>query len=404
MGSDAQGLPHGVIGVQNGAHRIGVVDGKVERMNKRRLGLAGLALLAGLLLAGCGGGGKKESEGEGEGKAAKVTLQLKWVTQAQFAGYYAAKAKGFYEKENLDLNIKVGGASITPEQVVLGKQAQFGIDWLPSLLASRDHGQDLVNIAQVFTRSGMLELTWKDSGITSISQMRGKKVGVWCCGNENELYAALNKNGMNPKSDVTIVNQPFNMDLFLNRQVDAAAAMTYNELAQVLETKNPKTGNLYQPSDLNVINLQEVGTGMLEDGIFVRGDWIKDKDNQSIAKRFLAASFKGWIYCRDHAAECTQLVLDNGPTLGKGHQTWQMNEINALIWPAPDGIGIMDKAAYTRTAKIAQEFKVISKAPSADAYRTDLAHEAVDELDADGLDIHGDNWTKQKVKITPKGA
>jgi NitT/TauT family transport system substrate-binding protein len=194
------------------------------------------------------------------------------------------------------------------------------------------------------------------------------------------------------------------MDLFLNRQVDAAAAMTYNELAQVLETKNPKTGNLYQPSDLNVINLQEVGTGMLEDGIFVRGDWIKDKDNQSIAKRFLAASFKGWIYCRDHAAECTQLVLDNGPTLGKGHQTWQMNEINALIWPAPDGIGIMDKAAYTRTAKIAQEFKVISKAPSADAYRTDLAHEAVDELDADGLDIHGDNWTKQKVKITPKGA
>jgi NitT/TauT family transport system substrate-binding protein len=373
-------------------------------MNKWRLGLAGLALLAGLLLAGCGGGGKKESEGEGEGKAAKVTLQLKWVTQAQFAGYYAAKAKGFYKKENLDVNIKVGGASITPEQVVLGKQAQFGIDWLPSLLASRDHGQDLVNIAQVFTRSGMLELTWKDSGITSISQMRGKKVGVWCCGNENELYAALNKNGMNPKSDVTIVNQPFNMDLFLNRQVDAAAAMTYNELAQVLETKNPKTGNLYQPSDLNVINLQEVGTGMLEDGIFVRGDWIKDKDNQSIAKRFLAASFKGWIYCRDHAAECTQLVLDNGPTLGKGHQTWQMNEINALIWPAPDGIGIMDKAAYTRTAKIAQEFKVISKAPSADAYRTDLAHEAVDELDADGLDIHGDNWTKQKVKITPKGA
>jgi NitT/TauT family transport system substrate-binding protein len=393
-----------MIGVQNGAHRICVVDGKAERMNKRRLGLASLALLAGLLLAGCGGGGKKESKGEGEGKAAKVTLQLKWVTQAQFAGYYAAKAKGFYEKENLDVNIKVGGPSITPEQVVLGKQAQFGIDWLPSLLASRDHGQDLVNIAQVFTRSGMLELTWKDSGITSISQMRGKKVGVWCCGNENELYAALNKYGMNPKSDVTIVNQPFNMDLFLNRQVDAAAAMTYNELAQVLETKNPKTGNLYQPSDLNVINLQDVGTGMLEDGLFVRGDWIKDKENQSIAKRFLAASFKGWIYCRDHADECTQIVLDNGPTLGKGHQTWQMNEINALIWPAPDGIGVMDKAAYTRTAKIAQEFKVISKPPSADAYRTDLAHDAVDELDAAGLDIHGDSWKKRKVKVTPKGA
>ena len=227
-----------------------------------------LVLLVGALAAGCGGS-SKSSEGTtdtGEGGAkAKVTLQLKWVTQAQFAGYYAAKAKGYYDDENLDVNLKVGGPSITPEQVVLGKQAQFGIDWLPSLLASRDKGQDLVNIAQVFTRSGMTELTWKNSNITSIAQMKGKKVGVWCCGNENELYAALNKNGLNPKTDVTIVNQPFDMNLFLNNQVEAAAAMTYNELAQVLETTNPKTGKLYTLSDLNVIKMDDVGTGMLEE-------------------------------------------------------------------------------------------------------------------------------------------
>jgi NitT/TauT family transport system substrate-binding protein len=375
-------------------------------MRRRRLWLAGLAVLVGLLVAGCGGGENKSSEG-GEGKQLKrVTLQLKWVTQAQFAGYYAAKEKGFFKEEGLDVNIKVGGPSITPEQVVLGKQADFGIDWLPSLLASRDHGQDLVNIAQVFTRSGMLEIAWKDTGISTIAQMRGKKVGVWCCGNENELYAALRKNNIDPKSpsDVKIVNQPFNMNLFLNRDVDAAAAMTYNELAQVLETKNPKTGKLYQPSDLNVIKLEDVGTGMLEDGIFVRGDWIKSKDNQETAKKFLAASFKGWAYCRDHATECTQIVLDNGPTLGKGHQTWQMNEINALIWPAPKGIGVMDKTAYQRTAQIAQQFGVISKPPSADAYRTDLAQEAVDELDAEGVDVNGSGWKKQNVKVTPGGS
>ncbi len=374
---------------------------------RRRFLLAALAVLVGVLVAGCGGSSKSSGGGEekdkGEGQHAKVTLQLKWVTQAQFAGYYAAKAKGYYDDENLDVNIKVGGPSITPEQVVLGKQAEFGIDWLPSLLASRDKGQDLVNIAQMFTRSGMTELTWKDSGITTIPQMKGKKVGVWCCGNENELYAALNKNGMDPKKDVTIVNQPFDMNLFLNKQVDAAAAMTYNELAQVLETKNPKTGKLYQPSDLNVIKMNDVGTGMLEDGVFVRGDWIKDKDNAEIAKRFIAASDRGWIYCRDHVAECTQIVLKNGPTLGKGHQTWEMNEINALIWPAPNGIGVMNKKAYEQTAKIAQDFKVISKAPSKDAYRTDIAQDAVDEISAEGEDVNGNGYTKPAVKVTPKG-
>ncbi len=373
---------------------------------KRRFMLGALlVLLVSALAAGCGGGGKSsESDNAGGGAKKKVTLQLKWVTQAQFAGYYAAKEKGYYDEEGLDVNLKVGGPSITPEQVVLGKQAEFGIDWLPSLLASRDKGQDLVNIAQVFGRSGMTELTWKDSNITSIGQMKGKKVGVWCCGNENELYAALNKNGMDPKQDVTIVNQPFDMNLFLNRQVDAAAAMTYNELAQVLETTNPKTGKLYQPSDINVIKMDDAGTGMLEDGVFVRGDWIADKDNAETAKKFLAASFKGWIYCRDHVQECTQIVLDNGPTLGKGHQTWMMNEINALAWPSKNGIGVMDKADYEQTAEIAKQFGVISKAPSADAYRTDLAQDAVDEISAEGADVNGDDYTKPAVKVTPKGA
>ena len=218
-------------------------------------------------------------------------------------------------------------------------QAEFGIDWLPALLAARDQGGDLVNIAQVFARSGMTELTWKDSGITDVAGMKGKKVGVWCCGNENELYAALIKNNIDPKNkdDVTIVNQPFDMNLFLNNDVDAAAAMTYNELAQVLETKNPDTGELYTLDDLNVITMEDAGTAMLEDGIFVQGDWIADEANQDIAKRFLKASFKGWVFCRDNQDECLQYVLDSGPTLGEGHQVWQLNEINALTWPNATG-------------------------------------------------------------------
>src|SRR6266576_6465932 len=145
--------------------------------------VVGIAVLACLVVAG---GAAARTELATSSKATKVTLQLKWVTQAQFAGFYAAKAKGFYSQAGLDVNLKVGGPDISPEQVVAGKQAEFGVDWLPSLLAQRDTGTNLVNIAQVYTRSGTTEVTWKDSGINSIQKMKGKKYGVWIFGNEFE--------------------------------------------------------------------------------------------------------------------------------------------------------------------------------------------------------------------------
>jgi NitT/TauT family transport system substrate-binding protein len=365
----------------------------------RWLALAALLGVIVLALAACGG-----DDGGGDGDMDKVTLQSKWVVQAQFAGYYAALDQGFYEDEDLDVTIRPGGPDIVPEQVVLGGQAEFGIDWLDSLLATRDQGQSLVNIAQVFTRSGMTEVTWKDSGLDEITDLRGKKVGVWLGGNEHKLFAALNKNGIDPQKDATIVKQPFNMDLFLNREVDAAAAMTYNELAQVLETKNPDTGELYQLSDLNVMKMSELGTGALEDGVFVRSDWIEDEDNQDIAKRFLKASFRGWVYCRDNPEDCLRIVLDNGPTLGEGHQRWQLNEINALIWPAPQGIGIMEPESWEITKQIALDGKVIKKPASDDAFRTDIAEAAVDELKDDDVDVTGEGWQKETVEVTEGGA
>jgi NitT/TauT family transport system substrate-binding protein len=364
--------------------------------------LTALLLALVFAVAGCGG----DDEGSGgattaaEGERDNVTLQLKWVTQAQFAGYYAALEKGYYDEEGLNVTIKPGGPDITPEQVVASGGAEFGLDWLPSLLATRDKGSDLVNIAQVFERSAMLELTWKDSGLDSFAKLRGKKVGVWCCGNEFELLAALRKNGIEPtdKSDVTMVNQPFAMDLLLNRQVDAAAAMTYNELAQVLAQKDPDTGQQYTEEDLNILSMEEAGTAMLEDGVFVRGDWISDEGNQDIAKRFLKASFRGWIFCRDNAEECLQIVLDNGPTLGEAHQRWMLNEINALMWPNEGTFGVMNEEDFQRTADIALDLKVIQQPASKDAYRTDLAESAIGEIDED---TKGLEWQKEELEVEP---
>ena len=338
-------------------------------------------------------------------KLDKVTLQLKWVTQAQFAGYYAAKSLGYYTDFGLDVNIKVGGPSITPEQVVASGQADIGLDWLPSLLATRDTGTNLVNIAQMFARSGMTELTWKASGITSISKMRDKTVGVWCCGNQFELFAALTKYGMDPQHNkgVKIFNQPFDMNAFLHHKIDAAAAMTYNELAQVLESKNPQNGGLYTLKDLNVFKLQDQGTGMLEDGLFAKQDWAAS--HRDIATRFIAASDRGWIFCRDHMQQCVNIVLQNGPTLGRGHQTWQMNEINKLIWPNALGIGVMDPAAFKRTAAIALKYKVIKKPATSAAYDAQLAKAALQYLrnHVKGIDVYGKNWKPAAVSVTPGG-
>ena len=378
---------------------------KGERMKRARwLWLAAVLVLT-LVGAGCGGGNEDSSGGTGTSGGAKdkVTLQLKWVTQAQFAGYYAAKAQGYYDDEGLDVDIKVGGPDIVPEQVVLGGQAEFGIDWLDNLLATRDQNGDIVNIAQVFARSGMTEVTWADSGLDSIASLKGKKVGVWLGGNEHKLFAALNKNGIDPQSDVEVVAQPFDMNLFLNREVDAAAAMTYNELAQVLEQENPDTGELYTLDDLNVLKMSDQGTGALEDGVFVRGDWIQDEANQDIATRFLKASFKGWIFCRDNPDECLQTVLDNGPTLGEGHQRWQLNEVNKLIWPNDLGIGVMNPDDFANTAKIAIDYGVIKNEASSDAYIDTYAKAAVEALKADGVDVNGASWQAPTVEVTAGG-
>jgi NitT/TauT family transport system substrate-binding protein len=339
------------------------------------------------------------SRSSAEQSLTKVTLQSKWVVQSQFAGYYVAKAKGYYKQVGLDVNIKAGGPDILPEQVVLGRQAEFGINWFPSLLQQRDTGNDLVNIGQVYARSGTTEVTFKSSGINTFKKMRGKKFGVWIFGNEFEQRAALVKNGMNPDKDVQLVKQNFDMLAFLKGEIDAASAMTYNELAQVLEVKNPDTGKQYQLSDLNVFKYSDLGTGMLQDGVFVRGDWIKDKANQATAVKFLEASFKGWIYCRDHLRECTNIVLQNGPALPRGHQLWQMNEVNALIWPNRLGVGLMDPVEYKRTTNIAHTYKVIKKPATKASYRTDLARKAIANLKKQGLDVTGKGFKKSVVKL-----
>ncbi|HWC09290.1 MAG TPA: ABC transporter substrate-binding protein, partial [Solirubrobacterales bacterium] len=201
-------------------------------------------------LAACGG---SDSEGDGDGALTQVKLQLQWLPQAQFAGYYAAVDQGFFEDEGLDVEIIPSGGDIVPQDALANGDVDYAVAWVPKVLGSIEGGADLTNVAQIFQRSGTLQVSWADSGIESVADFEGKKIGSWGFGNEWEIFAAMAAEGLDSKS-VSIVPQAFNMNAFLQGDIAAAQAMTYNEYAQLLEAENPETGELYQPSEFNVIS------------------------------------------------------------------------------------------------------------------------------------------------------
>jgi NitT/TauT family transport system substrate-binding protein len=339
-----------------------------------------------------------------------VTLQLQWFIQAQFGGYYAAIDQGFYEDRCLDVTITEGGVDIVPQQVLADGQADFAIAWVPKALQTREQGADITNIAQIFQRSGTLQVSFADAGITTPADFAGKNIGNWGFGNEYEIFAALAEEGLDPANDVTLVQQQFDMAALLARDIDAAEAMTYNEYAQVLEAENPETGELYQPEDFNVISYEEVGVGMLQDAIWADGARLEsDEAYRDIAARFVAASIEGWAYCRDDAESCRDIVVAAGSQLGNSHQLWQMNEINKLIWPSESGIGITDQAAWDRTVEIAQNTPnlegatVLTAPPTEGAYTNEIVEEA-HALLGDSVDINGADFEPIEVTLEPGGS
>ena len=365
-----------------------------------------LVLVMAMITAACGDDGastdtvESVDETSAPAELTEVKVQLQWFAQAQFAGYYAAVEEGFYEEEGLDVTIIEGAVDIVPQQVVATGGAEFGLAWVPKALVANEEGAALVNVGQVFQRSGTLMVSWADSGITSPADWAGKTVGNWGFGNEFELTAAIAQEGV---EDVELVAQNFDMEGLLTRELDSAEAMIYNEYAQVLEVVNEETGELYQPEDLNVIDFNDVGTAMLQDSIWTTADYADA--NPEVVEAFLRGSFKGWIFCRDNPDECVQHVLSAGPTLGLSHQTWQMNEVNALIWPSPGGIGVMDKALWDQTVAVAtsQIPELSGVSIPEDSYRTDFAEAAVAALNDEGLDTVGSGFTKLDVTLNEGG-
>jgi NitT/TauT family transport system substrate-binding protein len=339
-----------------------------------------------------------------------VSLQLQWFTQAQFAGYFAAQDKGFYEDMCLDVDIVEGGVEIVPQTQLANGDVDFALAWVPKALASREAGADIVNIAQIYQRSGTLQVSFVEAGITTPEDFEGKKIGNWGFGNEYEVFAAIGQAGLDPATDVELVGQQFDMVALLDGSIDAAEAMTYNEYAQVLEAINPDTGELYQPEDFNVISYEEIGVGMLQDAIWADAARLADDaEYQDIATRFVAASMQGWTYCRDNVEECRDIVVASGSTLGASHQLWQMNEVNKLIWPSADGIGFINQDAWDRTVEISlntpnlEGATVLTAEPTDGAFTNEIVEAAWAMLADQDLDLFGEGYAPIEVTLNEGG-
>ncbi|MDP6431705.1 MAG: ABC transporter substrate-binding protein [SAR324 cluster bacterium] len=296
--------------------------------------------------------------------ADKVTIQLKWVTQAQFGGYYVAHDKGYYSAAGLDVTIKPGGPDIATPQVIAGGGADVIVDWMPSALASREKGVSLVNIAQIFKKSGMMLTCRKDSGIKSPSDFRGKTLGVWFYGNEYPFLSWMSQLGIPTKggsNGVTVLKQGFNVDPILQKQAECVSTMTYNEYWQVVDAG-------LSPSELVVYKYEDQGVATLEDGLYVLEKNLRNKAFVNKMARFLRASIKGWKYAADHPDEAADIVLENDDTGAQTekHQRRMMREINKLVGNQPQGIGYLIPADYNRTVKVlmsSDSTPVITKKP-----------------------------------------
>ena len=306
-----------------------------------------------------------------------VKLQLKWVTQAQFGGYYVAAAKGYYKDEGLDVTILPGGPDIAPEQVIAGGGADVIVDWMPGALAARERGVPLVNIAQPFKHGGLEMTCLKDSGVTSTKDFSGKTLGVWFFGNEYPFYGWMAKLGLKTDGSadgVTVLKQAFNVDALLQKQAACISVMTYNEYGQVIDAG-------ITPDQLVTFNYHDEGVGIMEDGLYVMEPNLADAAFQDRMVRFVRASMKGWKYAEANPDEAAQIVVDADETGAQtlDHQKYMMGEVAKLT---AGSNGALDPADYDETvatllAAISAENPAITKKPEGMAWTHDITDKAL---------------------------
>ncbi|CAL4858949.1 ABC transporter substrate-binding protein [Microbacterium sp. MM2322] len=389
----------------------------MRHSTRRRLAVIATVTAGALALSACAGT-TSTTPADGNEDFTPITdikLQLQWLPQAQFAGYYVAQEMGYFEDEGFDnVEIVPSGGDIVPQDALIAGDVDFAVAWVPKVLGTiESSGVELTDIAQVFQRSGTTQVSWKGDGVTSVADFEGKRIGSWGSGNEWEIFAAMAADDLD-STTVSVVTQDFSMNALLDGDVDAAQAMTYNELAQVLEVVNPDTGKLYTMDDLDVVSYEDTKGAMLQDAIWADTERLADDPAYAdAAVRFLKAITKGWLYARDNVDKSADTVWDIASTaeaafpIGATHQLWQLNEVNKLIWTDVP-FGTIEQDAWDQTvdgaiAAVNQDgMHLITEEPPASAFSNEYIEKALAELKEEGVSVDG-AYTPIDVTLTEGG-
>jgi NitT/TauT family transport system substrate-binding protein len=345
-------------------------------------------------------GSPSGSPGPTQGTAS-IRVQLPGPLSGRFAGYIAAQKLGYFDDDNLKVTfVPADGASPPDTYYNPGASGpELTVATVVPVLVAREHGSDLVNIAQIFQKSGTVELTWKKNAISDLCGLKAKRIGLWPAPGDIEITSSLAACPLTPSQYTAVVVAP-DVSGLLNRTVDATQAETYDQVAQVLEATNPATNQQYTPDDIATLAPTD-RHATLQDGIFASAAWLGTGSNRDVAESFIRASIRGWLYCRDHQEDCVQFVVGAASGQGVSHTRWMINEVNGLIWPSADGIGALDPVLWQQTITIAMSSGVITKLPSLAAYDDTLVPDAVAILQ--GKDLTATGYQKGTVVVAPGG-
>ena len=272
-----------------------------------------------------------------------LRVQLRWLPQAQFAGFYVAQDRDFFQREDLSVSLEPGGPSVNGLRRLQDDEVDVTVAWTSDALDMRRQGADLVNVAQLLQRPGTMLVCSATSGVRQAADLEGKRVGTWFLGDEFDVGHWLQRYGLGLDAVRLIEQKPAARDLLADK-VDCATAMSYNEFQTILQA-----GALQ--SDLFTVRFAQENSGFLEDGLYVRASDLKDPLKRDRLARLLRSLAAGWRYAARHPEEAvaiTERYMDSSNTV---HQKAMLREILQLM-DLDEGYGLLDPASFRRSVAI----------------------------------------------------